>query len=478
MKPIPGVIGTGLAGLALLFGCGGSPAGGPSAAAPRDRTSAAAANAANAANVAAVRNGAGRPELQSAASPAPAVSASAAASDEVVARINGRPITMSQLRAPLVEAHGLPVLLNLVQLELARQEARRAGIELTPDDIAKERERTIARMFKEADQKTQDQIDEAEARKKPEEAQKLREQMRRDREQLLNQFLEQQRVTRPEFELVLQTNAHLRRIAEPQLEGKITDEQLQKAFETEYGGKVRVRHIQATPQELIQAKARIDAGEKFEDVAKEMSHFARTAALGGELPAFSLTDTRLPDNFKQAAFDLKVGEISNIVNAGDAYHLIKLEQKFAPKAVKFEDVKDILRERLYENAVQALVEQHRAALAEQARKNLVIDEPVLKDQFTRRMDERERQIKDQEKIREEMRKQREAEQRKATQPGSQIPEAGTTDAAPGTPAATEPAPATPKTPEAAPAAPKGADAGAPNPQPKAKPADAPAPPAE
>jgi hypothetical protein len=101
--------------------------------------------------------------LMLAAGPAPARGASAT-SDDAVARLPGLVISQKQFLAPLVEAHGLPVLLNVVQLELARQNAQRKGLVVTPDDLAAERDRTLEQAFGEADNKTQDQIQAAEGR--------------------------------------------------------------------------------------------------------------------------------------------------------------------------------------------------------------------------------------------------------------------------------------------------------------------------
>ena len=124
---------------------------------------------------------------------------------------------------------------------------------------------------------------------------------------MFDQFLQNQKVTRPEFELVLKTNTYLRKVAEPRVIDQIKDEQLRQAYDAEYGASVRVRHIQGNPQELARALERIKAGEPFENVARQMSRNRQTAALGGELPRFSLATAGLPENFKRAAFDLKVG---------------------------------------------------------------------------------------------------------------------------------------------------------------------------
>jgi parvulin-like peptidyl-prolyl isomerase len=252
---------------------------------------------------------------------------------------------------------------------------------------------------------------------------------------MLDQLLQQQRVTRPEFELVLTTNAYLRKIAEQQVK-EIPEETVRKMFDAEYGASVRVRHIQSNnPAELEQAKRRINAGEPFEKVAKEVSRNARTAALGGELPRFSLAHTGIPDTFKQVAFMMKEGEVSNIVQADGAYHLIKLEQKFAPRAVKYETVREALGVKAREQVIQRAVAGLRDQLAEQARNHLTIEDPVLREQFAKRLQERDKQIKDLEKIKQQQERERQLRQEKdPSAPGATEP------AAPA-PAPAQPAPA-------------------------------------
>ena len=68
---------------------------------------------------------------------------------------------MKQLIGPLIEAHGLNMLVNLVQLEMARQDAVKAGVTVSAADFQEERQQTLDKLFKESDDKTQDQIDAA-----------------------------------------------------------------------------------------------------------------------------------------------------------------------------------------------------------------------------------------------------------------------------------------------------------------------------
>src|SRR5438045_584107 len=82
----------------------------------------------------------------------------AAGRDDAVARLPGLTISRDQFLAPLIEGHGLPVLLNVVQLELARQNAQRMGVKLTDADLAEERKRTLSQAFGELEAKIQQQI--------------------------------------------------------------------------------------------------------------------------------------------------------------------------------------------------------------------------------------------------------------------------------------------------------------------------------
>jgi hypothetical protein len=142
----------------------------------------------------------------------------AASSDPVLARLNGKPITLAQIEPTLINGYGLNILLNVVQLELAKQEAARAEVTVSPEDIAREREQTLAKMFPDAEKS--------------------------EIEPLFEQFLQQQHISRPEFDLVLQTNTYLRKVAEPLSKDKIGDAALQEAFRQLYGETVQVRHIQ------------------------------------------------------------------------------------------------------------------------------------------------------------------------------------------------------------------------------------------
>lgn len=338
------------------------------------------------------------------------------AADPIIATVNGVSISREEVLKPLIDAHGLNVLLNVVQMQLARNEAAKASevgkpsLVATPEEVIKERDHTLEAMFKDNNAKLVDQINDAIAGHRDEEAAKLKEQLRKDNVSLLEQFLAQQKASQAEFMLLMETNANLRKVIEHQLAGKITEENVRTAFNVTYGESIRVRHIQCTNlQEVNEALRRIEAGQPFEKVAEELSRNNRTRSLGGELPAFTRETPGLPDSFKTVAFGLKEpGEVSEPVSADGAYHLIKLIEKVAPKAVKYEDVKDAVRQSLFDRWVIERMKLARADLGQIAMQTLQINDPVLAKQFKDRLAKREAEIRDREQINRELERQREA----------------------------------------------------------------------
>jgi parvulin-like peptidyl-prolyl isomerase len=295
-------------------------------------------------------------------------------SDAAVAHVGGKAISRAEFEKNLIEAYGLKILLPQISLSLARQKAEEQHIQYTQADVDAESQRTLKQAFGNAP--------------------------REDYPALLQQLLDRKGVSRVEFDLVVQTNAILRKIAEPQVDlqikDKLTDARLKEAFNALYGEKVTLRHIQcANPQEAAQVLARLAAGEKFETLVQTMSRNQVTAAQGGELPPFTRQSVywsetnkgKIPQSFKDWAFNAKVGDISDTIQAENSYHILRLDRKTEPKVVKFEDEKEHLRSDLKEQAIQEGVTVLRGQLNQMARESMKIDDPILKKQFEDRQAE-------------------------------------------------------------------------------------------
>ena len=334
--------------------------------------------------------------------------------DEVIATVNGIDINRRQLEEPLVESYGLTMLLNLVQVELAKQQLAHAGMHITPEDVQQERDRTFARMFSDASKS--------------------------DYDQLLEQFLRQQHLSRDEFDMVIETNAYLRKFAEPQLAGQLTEERVHAAFNQLYGENRVVHDIELTNvAEAGEAKRRLAAGKSFEQVAREMSLDRQTGALGGELPQFSSQSPNVPQPIKDAAFSLQLGQVSDPLLVGTTTHLIKLTNIIPPKIVKYDDVKDSVRELLSEQMTEYTIKQFRNKLAQVAVETIRIQDPVLKGQWEERLNAQNAKIHDRDSALAELNRQRaNAATQPTTTPGERPPATKPGIPMPGAPSSASP----------------------------------------
>jgi len=80
---------------------------------------------------------------------------------------------------------------------------------------------------------------------------------------------------------------------------------------------------------IQETRARIEAGESFADVAKEVSEDPGSAVNGGDLGWFGRG--QMVPEFEDAAFALKVGELSQPVKTDFGYHLILVDEINADK---------------------------------------------------------------------------------------------------------------------------------------------------
>jgi hypothetical protein len=338
---------------------------------------------------------------------------------------------MAELMKPLLAAHGLQILNALSQLDLLKQESRADHEVVTPEDIAHEREMTLSRLFKDADVKELDQLDDAEQKGDAAKAKKLREQIDADRDALLFQYLENQHFSRAEFDLRMEINAYERKRAERLLTGKITEPMVENEFNIEYGETADIRYMTlSNMQQVATARQRIKT-ESFADVASQMSEDPKTKPLGGLMPGISRQTPGLPQTFKDMAFSLHEGEVSETLNLNGYFFILKMDKKYPPKAVKFDSVKESLRKSMFDRLVQSLMGQISSGLAGDLIKKLQIEDPTLKKEFDSLAAHQEAEAKDRKKMEDLWKKQR-GTQAPSTDPAS-------SDAAAPAPSASAPA---------------------------------------
>ncbi len=144
----------------------------------------------------------------------------------------------------------------------------------------------------------------------------------------------------------------------------VTDEEVQKYYdenrETVFKTpeQIEVSHIlvkfgetdttQKTKEEALEkikvAQEKINAGDSFEDIANRYSEDENTNTKGGALGYFSKGE--LVSEFEDAAFTLKIGEVSDIVETTYGFHIIKVTSRKAEAITPFIEVKEQIKDYL------------------------------------------------------------------------------------------------------------------------------------
>ncbi|HQY88642.1 MAG TPA: peptidyl-prolyl cis-trans isomerase, partial [Tepidisphaeraceae bacterium] len=142
-----------------------------------------------------------------------------------------------------------------------------------------------------------------------------------------------------------------------------------------------IRHIaMANMQEVARVQERLAAGDDFGKVAYELSR-SSSQAVGGELPPFTRMEQDISKTFIDTAFALQVGQISDPIQLDGLFHIIKLEEKIPPKAVKYEDVKESVRNEYENTACNRAMNELRKAYAKRVLQVIEINDDTLKKQF-------------------------------------------------------------------------------------------------
>lgn len=241
---------------------------------------------------------------------------------EIVARVNGEAITKAELYDMMYQYVGPRVLDELILIRLVEQEAAAQGVTVPGEEIDAEVE-AIAQQVGGTQQ--------------------------------LELILSQQGAGLEQLRDEIRRTLLIRALLEPQIE--VTDEEVRAFFEENADlfaqrEMVRARHILvSTKEQAEELRRQLLDGADFATLAREHSSDAGSAARGGDLGWFGRGVMVAP--FEEAAFSLKVGEISEPVQSSFGYHLIKVEERAEAKPAEFNDqVAATIRELLTEEKMQ------------------------------------------------------------------------------------------------------------------------------
>lgn len=118
---------------------------------------------------------------------------------------------------------------------------------------------------------------------------------------------------------------------------KVTDKEVKDYYDKEYKPEIKARHILVADEKTAkEVKAKLAAGEKFEDLAKTYSIDPGSKEKGGDLGWFG--PGKMVPEFETAAYALEKGQISEPVKTQNGFHIIEVTDKKEKKS--FEDMKE------------------------------------------------------------------------------------------------------------------------------------------
>ncbi|ANB57731.1 PPIC-type PPIASE domain protein [Anoxybacillus sp. B7M1] len=155
---------------------------------------------------------------------------------------------------------------------------------------------------------------------------------------------------------------------------KVTEKELKQYYD-QYKPEIRASHILVKDEKTAQeVKAKLDKGEDFAKLAKEYSQDTGSAQNGGDLGWFGTG--KMVKEFEDAAYALKVGEISQPIKTEYGYHIIKVTDK--KKKPSYEQMKDEIEFEVKKSKVDASqIESKVAKVIKDA--NVKIEDEDLKD---------------------------------------------------------------------------------------------------
>ncbi len=161
---------------------------------------------------------------------------------------------------------------------------------------------------------------------------------------------------------------------------KISDDEMKKFYDQnkdkfKTGDQIRASHILVKSEKEAQdVLAELKKGASFEELAKKYSKDA-SAAKGGDLGWFP--KGAMVPAFEKAAFSLKEGEISGVVQTPFGFHIIKVTGKRPAGVRTFDEVKDQIKAALMPAKQQEALQQLQDNLKKDAK--ISVKEDVLND---------------------------------------------------------------------------------------------------
>ncbi len=215
----------------------------------------------------------------------------------VVAVVNGEKITRQQLARESLKRYGEELLEKVINQQLIEQACAAGKVIVTQRHVDEEIDR-MAKKFG------------------------------LSRDLFLRTIRDDRQMPIHEYRQEIWGRLALKQLADASIQ--VTEEDLNRAFETEYGPRVRARMIVTLTAEKAEKlrQLALQDPDRFGDLAKEYSEDKNSASVRGQIPPIrkNMDDQAL----EKAAFGLAEGQVSKVIPTAGRFILLKCEKRLPP----------------------------------------------------------------------------------------------------------------------------------------------------
>ena len=227
---------------------------------------------------------------------------------DVMAIVNSQRILRDQLARECLRHYGKETLESYVNRLLIKTECDKAGIEITQEEVDK----------------------------------KILEMANQFRVPLKQWFkmIEEERGIKPDqyAEEIIWPTIALQKLAGKTME--VDKDEIRRAYESEYGEKILARIISCNSREKAEKLLAMVTAEpdKFGEIAKKYSEDTQSASRKGQIPPIKKHVGFI--EFEKAAFAMQDGQISDIIQIGEKYLILRREGSIPARQIPLEQVAD------------------------------------------------------------------------------------------------------------------------------------------
>jgi parvulin-like peptidyl-prolyl isomerase len=263
---------------------------------------------------------------------------------DVVATVNGDRITMSELGAECLLRFGEEVLESEISQLLLKQALQAANLTVVQPDLDAEMQHA-AELAGVVDQNGNADL------------KKWVETITKDQDVSAAQYVHDS----------VWPSAALKKLTAQEVQ--VTEEDIRKGFEANYGERVRCRAIvlgnMRRAQEVWDKARKNPSPDFFGDLAEEYSIEPTSKALRGEVPPLGRHGGQ--PQLEDIAFQLQPGQLSGVIQVMDKFVILRCEGRTERVDVDEKDVRDILYRDIYEKKLRMAMGQKYDEIHDKAR---------------------------------------------------------------------------------------------------------------